>query len=203
MYHSFIYIFHYTHTMSMKKSFRYLIALVTLVVSSFSAQAQYEKGDFLINPGISLLGYGYGYGYYGGYTGFPALSVSVEYNVTDNIAVGGYGGFSTRNYKGVGRWTNLGIGARGVFHATEVLNDALSTSMDSEKWDIYGGLSLGYRSVSWSYDNGYTDPYNYGSGLDYGLFLGTRYMFNPNLGVYGELGRGAFGAITLGVTFKL
>jgi hypothetical protein len=193
----------------MKKSFSYLFAFVLLFIGGFSAQAQYEKGDLLVNPGISFLGYGYGYGYYGGgYSGLPALSASVEYNITDNIAVGGYGGFVSRSYKYSGykdRWTNIGFGARGIFHATEVLNDALSTGIDSEKWDIYGGLSLGYELYTWSYDDNSIYKGNaYSSGaFVLGGILGTRYMFSPNLGVYGELGRGAFGALTLGVTFKL
>jgi len=187
----------------MKKRMFYTLAAVVMICLSNPAQAQYEKGDLLINPGISLLGYGYGYAYVGGYTGMPALTASVEYNVTNTIGVGGYVGYQSRSYKGVGRWTNLGIGARGIFHASEVLNDALNLSINAEKLDIYGGLSLGYKSINWSYENGYTSPYNYGGGVDFGLILGTRYMFSNNLGVYGELGRGAFGALTLGVTFKL
>ncbi len=192
----------------MKRSFRYLFAFVMFTVCSFSAQAQYEKGDLLINPGISLLGYGYGYGFGGSYSGLPALSASIEYNVTDNIGVGGYGGFVSRSYKYAGfkdRWSNIGFGARGIFHASEVLNDALGANINSEKLDIYGGLSLGYELYTWSYDD---NSIYRGSGASSGAFvlggiLGTRYMFSPNLGVYGELGRGAFGAITLGVTFKL
>lgn len=186
----------------MKKKFVYLSTFLVVLICSFSAQAQYSKGDLLINPGISFGGY---YSdYVGSYTGIPGLSANVEYNVTDNIAVGGYLGFVSRTYKGPGYkygWTNIGFGARGVFHATEVLNDAFNGSMNSEKLDIYGGLSLGYETYTY---NGDYSTYNYSTGgLVLGGILGCRYMFNPAIGVFGEVGRGAFGALTLGVTFKL
>ena len=198
----------------MKKLLLSFIAVATFFSVSQTAQAQYEKGDLLINPGISLLGYGYGFGSYGsGYTGLPGLTASIEYNLTDNIAVGGYAGYLARSYRyDIGgnrytdRWTNLGFGARGIFHASEVLNDALGTNIDSEKWDIYGGLSLGYETWSWNYDNSFggSGRANYGNGrVFFGGVLGTRYMFSERFGVYGELGRGALGALTLGVTLKL
>ncbi|MDJ1479438.1 hypothetical protein QNI16_03010 [Cytophagaceae bacterium YF14B1] len=187
----------------MKKTFVYLSTFLVVLICSFSAQAQYAKGDLLINPGISFGGY-YS-GYVGSYTGIPGLSANIEYNVTDNIAVGGYLGFATRNYaKSYGyKWTSFGFGGRGVFHATEVLNDAFNGSMNSEKLDIYGGLSLGYETFSYSGDNSsYWSGYSTG-GVVLGGILGCRYMFNPAIGVFGEVGRGAFGALTLGVSFKL
>ncbi|MDJ1471998.1 outer membrane beta-barrel protein [Xanthocytophaga flava] len=192
----------------MKKTIVYLSTFLVVLICSFSAQAQYSKGDLLINPGISFGGIGYDYGYYGSYSGLPGLSANIEYNVTDNIAVGGYLGFISRSYKYQGsgissktRWTNVGFGARGIFHATEVLNDAFSGSMNSEKLDIYGGLSLGYETYSWSGDN--STYYANGGNVVFGGILGCRYMFNPAIGVYGEVGRGALGILTLGVSFKL
>lgn len=168
-----------------------------------SANAQFAKGDILINPGISFLGYGYGFGYAGGYSGLPALSASVEYSITDQIGVGGYVGYQSRKYSFSDiRWTSIGFGARGVYHASELLNDALNSDINAEKLDIYAGLSLGYQTYSWSSDIGNLSGLSSGAVV-FGGILGVRYMFKPGIGVYGELGRGAFGAITLGATFKL
>lgn len=195
----------------MKKSFLSAFALVCALFLSNTANAQFDKGTILINPGISFLGYSYGYSYYGGgYSGLPALSVSVEYSVTDNIGVGGYLGYQSRSYKYGGtyndRLTSIGFGVRGVYHASSFLNDALSANINAEKLDIYAGLSLGYQTSSWKYDDSFNGigRTTYSSGIPvFGGILGVRYMFKPSIGVYGELGRGAFGAITAGVTFKL
>ncbi|MCU0352860.1 MAG: hypothetical protein MUD08_03835 [Cytophagales bacterium] len=198
----------------MKKLFLSFLTVAVVTLTSQSVQAQYEKGDLLINPGVSLLGYGYGFGFYGSYTGLPGLTANVEYNVTDNIAVGPYAGFLSRSYRyDIGgtrytdRWTNIAFGVRGVFHASEVINDALGANINSEKLDIYGGLSLGYETWRWSYDDSFSGGLgrnDYGTGrIVLGGVLGGRYMFSQNFGAYAELGRGALGALTLGVTLKL
>ena len=195
----------------MKKQFLYAFVFAFTLLSGSAAQAQFAKGDILINPGVSFLGYGYGFGYAGGYSGLPALSASVEYSITDQIGVGGYVGYQSRTYKYSNnykdRWSSIGFGARGVYHASSVLNDALNFSINEEKLDIYAGLSLGYQTYSFKYDDSYSSGFprtTYSSGaVVFGGILGVRYMFSPNIGVYGELGRGAFGAITLGATFKL
>ena len=199
--------FHLTFTLIqvMKKLFTGAIALLALIFVSNPALAQYEKGDLLINPGISLLGYGYGYG---SYSGLPGLTASVEYSLTDMFAVGGYAGYMSRSYNFLGyksRWTNLGFGARGILHASSFLNALLNTNINAEKLDIYGGLILGFETYSWKDDDtfGLGQSRANSSAVVFGGVLGTRYMFSPRFGVYGELGRGAFGALTLGVTLKL
>ncbi len=194
----------------MKKQFLCAFVFAFTLLSGSAAQAQFAKGDILINPGISFLGYSYGYSFYGGgYSGLPALSGSVEYSITDQIGVGGYVGYQSRTYKYSSykdRWSSIGFGARGVYHASPFLNDALNSSINEEKLDIYAGLSLGYQTTSWKYDDSFNGigrtAYNSGTVV-FGGILGVRYMFSPNIGVYGELGRGAFGAVTLGATFKL
>ncbi len=192
----------------MKKQFLCAFVFAFTLLSGSAARAQFAKGDILINPGVSFLGYGYNFGYSGGYSGLPALSASVEYSITDQIGVGGYVGYQSRSYKYSSsskiRWTSIGFGARGVYHASSFLNDALNASINEEKLDIYAGLSLGYQTYSWNYgDTGLSGLNNGTGGVVLGGILGVRYMFSPNIGVYGELGRGAFGAITLGATFKL
>ncbi len=194
----------------MKKLFL-LVCILSVFGLAIPAVAQYEKGDLLINPGVSLFGYNYGLGgYYNSYSASPALSLSVDYNLTDNISLGGYLGYQSISYKHgtyKDRRSNTGFGARGIFHATEVLNDAFSSNIDSEKWDFYGGVSLGYEIYTYRYDDNYAGVrYDYSGstgGFVAGIVLGTRYMFTPKIGAFAELGRGAFGALTIGATFKL
>jgi hypothetical protein len=199
----------------MKKIFAFLFTLAVACLSSFSAQAQYAKGDITANVGISLglIGYG-GYGYYtGGYTGFLPLSASVEYSINDQFALGGYLGYYGRSYKyDVGnssyrdRWSITSFGVRGSYHATPLLNDLLGASMSEEKWDIYASVLLGYEVWSWSYGYeglGGLNRSSAGSGrLDFGTIVGARYFFNPKFGAFAELGQGSYGLLTLGVTGK-
>lgn len=198
----------------MKKTFAFLFTLAVACLSSFSARAQYAKGDITLNAGISLgvIGYG-GYGYYnGGTTGFLPLSASVEYSVNDKFAIGGYLGYYGRSYKydyGSGsyrdRWSITTFGVRGSYHATPLLNDLLDANMDEEKWDIYASLLLGYEVYSWKYGyegTGFNRNAASSGGVDFGTVIGARYFFNPKFGAFAELGRGSYGLITLGVTAK-
>ncbi len=200
----------------MKKTFAFLFTLAVACLSSFSAQAQYAKGDITANAGISLgvIGYGaYSYNYYGGgYRGSIPLSASVEYSINDQFAIGGYLGYYGRSYKYThlnssyrDRWSITSFGVRGSYHATPLLNDLLGSSMDEEKWDIYASVLLGYEVWSWSY--GYEglgiNRTSTGSGrLDFGTIAGARYFFSPKFGAFAELGQGSFGLLTLGVTGK-
>jgi hypothetical protein len=200
----------------MKKTFAFLFTLAVACLSSFSAQAQYAKGDITANAGISLgvIGYGaYSYNYYGGgYRGSIPLSASVEYSINDQFALGGYLGYYGRSYKYTwngdnyrDRWSITSFGVRGSYHATPLLNDLLGASMDEEKWDIYASVLLGYEVWSWSYGyegSGFNRS-NTGSGnLDFGTIVGARYFFSPKFGAFAELGRGSYGLLTLGVTGK-
>ncbi len=201
----------------MKKTFAFLFTLAVACLSSFSAQAQYAKGDITANAGISLgvIGYGaYSYNYYGGgYRGSIPLSASVEYSINDQFALGGYLGYYGRSYKyDIGssayrdRWSITSFGVRGSYHATPLLNDLLDANMSEEKWDIYASVLLGYEVWSWSYGYegfGGFDRSGVGSGrLDFGTIVGARYFFNPKFGAFAELGQGSYGLLTLGVTGK-
>jgi len=194
----------------MKKVITSVCMLVVACLFSFSAQAQYAKGDITANLGISLGVLGYGsYGAFGSnYSGFLPLSVAVEYSATDAFALGGYAGYYSRSYKLVGyrnRWSTYSFGVRGSYHATPLLNDLLDTSIDEDKWDIYGTVLLGYDVYSYSWGDNQlnidNDLYSTGS-FAFGTVLGTRYFFNPKFAAFAELGRGTFGVLTLGVSAK-
>ncbi|MDO1445220.1 hypothetical protein Q0590_03105 [Rhodocytophaga aerolata] len=194
----------------MKNKLSVLFALCLMIFFAQSAKAQYEKGDILINPGISIGGYGYyNYGLYSNSGGFLPLTINAEYSINDMFSVGGYAGYYSRTYKYSNdykdRWTALSIGARGTLHASGLLNDQLDLNINEEKLDIYASLLLGFETYSWKVDEkwGGSNYYNNGSRVFPGLTFGARYFFTPKFGGYLELGRNAFGYLNLGVSFKL
>jgi hypothetical protein len=197
-----------------------LVLIAALFITYFAAQpakAQlYDTGDIMVNAGLSLgvIGYG-GYGYGSNFTGFFPLTANVEYSINDQFAVGGYAAFYSRGYRidyGGNRYKNgfraFAFGGRGTFHATSLLNDALDANIEEDKLDLYAAVSAGLQISSWYYDNDYYRQLGISAPNDnrvrpvLGPILGVRYMFNPGLGVYAELGRGALGWATFGVSFK-
>lgn len=194
------------------KKFVQIALLCGAMLTAFSANAQYSKGDLNLNAGFAfgLLGYSY----QGNHSGFLPLTANLEYSLDDRFAVGPYLGYFSRTYKYNNGWGNdhysdrlsvLSFGVRGTLHATSIVNDLLDTSINEEKFDLYGSLLLGYEVYSWNYDDawGEFEPTNQKAGRAiFGPVLGVRYHFNPKIGAYFEGGRGTFGVGTLGVTFK-
>ncbi|RYZ36281.1 MAG: hypothetical protein EOP49_32750 [Sphingobacteriales bacterium] len=175
----------------MKKLFSSLLVMSLLLVGTQSF-AQYQKGDKLLNAGIGLSSY------YGG--GLP-IGASFEVGITDEISVGAQLDFYTWSYNwGSGykyRYTFLPIAVRGSYHVNELLN------LNNEKLDLYGGVALGYYISSFKDNSGYSGFYDnaYGNQVLFGIHLGGRYYFKPNVGAFAEVGYGV-SALKLGVTFK-
>ena len=198
----------------MKKYTVILGVCLSLLLFSNTARAQaaeggsgFQKGDLLLSPGISFGALGYG-GYAGSGSGFLPLSASLEYSLKDKFAIGPYVGFYSRSYdfgSGLGnyKFTSLSFGAKGTVHATGLLNDAFNSDIDAEKIDLYTSAYLGGRTLSYTYDNAaFGSHYNNGFGLRLGVTIGGRYFFTPNVGAFLELGYGAIGYSTLGVSLK-
>lgn len=179
------------------KKFNFTILLVIAFLASVPSFAQYAQGDKQLNVGIGLSSY------YGG--GLP-IGASFEYGVTDVISVGaqidyyswsydyGYLNFNDRY-----RYTFIPIAVRGSYHVNELLN------LGNEKLDLYAGVALGYYISRFSYDGPNAGVYNYnnsyGNRVLFGIHLGGRYYFKPNLGAFAELGYGV-SALKIGATFK-
>ncbi|OON66727.1 hypothetical protein [Hymenobacter sp. CRA2] len=157
--------------------------------ASTARGTEFGKGSTAANLGVGF-GLGYGYGILGGNVrSTPALSLSVERGITDNvgpgvISIGGLVGYKSYGWKSgsyKSSWKNFIVSARGAYHYN-ILNNP--------KVDTYAGLSLGVRvesySDNWS-DSQYSNSYG-GAALTSGIFLGGRYMFSDNLGAFGELG---------------
>lgn len=158
-----------------------------LTIASFNiANAQYEKGDKLLNIGI---GNSYGYG------GGVPLGVSLEVGITDDISVGGIVDYIS-NKDGFGKFTSSFIGGRGSYHLNKILN------FNEEKIDLYAGLGLGFYSFKYKNDG---VPGGFGSntsGLDFNGFAGARYYFKPSLGGFLEVGQVGLSRVKLGLALK-
>lgn len=178
------------------KKFNFPLLLVIGLLAGTQSFAQYAKGDKLLNAGIGLSSY------YGG--GLP-IGASFEVGVTDEISVGAqidyYSWSYNYGYLGLNdryRYTFIPVAVRGSYHVNKLLN------LNNDKVDLYGGLALGYYISSFSYNGaspGYVYDNSYGNRVLFGLHLGGRYYFKPNLGAFAELGYGV-SALKLGVTFK-
>ena len=176
----------------MKKNLIPFLLVGCLVLLSGSAFAQYEKGDKLLNVGIGVNSY---------YNGGIPFGASFEVGVTDEISVGGSVDYLSHNYGNVfgndWRFTAIYIGARGSYHFNELLN------LSNENIDIYGGLTLGYRSFSWS-DSGFGTGLSssYGNGVFLGIYAAGRYYFSEKVGAFLEVGAVGSTNAKLGVAFK-
>ncbi len=171
----------------MKKLFTVFV-LAAAVFAGSNAQAQFEKGDKLLNAGINLGGT-YGGGGFG-------LGASFEAGVHDFISVGAQADWVSWNYGWIGssvKYNFINIGARGSYHFGKHF-------LTIDNLDLYAGAALGYRIAKYSYDGlGYSSAY--GNGIFGGGFAGARYYFKENLGVFAELGYNA-SPVKAGITFK-
>ncbi|GHN03113.1 hypothetical protein WSM22_46020 [Cytophagales bacterium WSM2-2] len=161
-----------------------------LSLLSLGAQAQYRKNDKLLNLGFGLNSY---------YNGGIPLSASFEVMLTDELSAGGGLDFVSYHYGYLGYnygFTAFYLGGRVSYHFNKVFN------INDRSWDIYGGASLGIRTVSWT-DNFNNHPTGqYGSGLFLGIYAGARYYFSPKVGGFLELGALGSTNARLGVAFK-
>lgn len=177
------------------KTIKIIIALLFLSSSLTQAQsaASFEEGTNTLNLGIGLLG-GYTYAGYSGVSSTPAFSAYYERSVA-TLGPGKLGlgaGLEYRNlsynysfgsYKA--SWSYTIVSARGAYHPDFI---------NSEKGDAYAGLALGYGIVT--YKDSYFDSFNTGNKSSYpsyfysSFFLGGRYYFTNNIGLFGEIGSG-------------
>lgn len=193
----------------MKKKMYLLVAVMLLALSVKAQETEgivYQKGDNILNAGLGL-GF-YDYGYFGSRTSsFPALTANYEIGFHKYFGVGPYVGYKSWNYDFAGGggygFSILSVGARGSFHYSSLLNEALDMDINDKKLDLYVVLILGLEFQTYSGDYGpyFDDDTNIEPR--FGPSLGARYYFNSNIGVFAEGGRGAFSWLTIGVSFKM
>ena len=185
----------------MKKMFQLMLAMVVMVTITFSAKAQeYTPGSFTISAGYGFPsitktifnivdGDKISSSYYGPFYG------KAEYKINETVGFGVNFAYASGNihlfsagqeidtlfYDGAVKYTAYSILARFNFHFG-----------NSEVFDPYAGIGLGYRHNNYSYSGG--DPDNQpldvsgllNTGLDF--TIGARFYLTENIGLYGEVG---------------
>ncbi len=182
----------------MKKTI-YVLALATIslcAAQSISAQ-EFNKGTNVINAGIGIGGNFY-YGGLGTSSQSIGLNVSYERGIWETgdfgiVSLGGYLGYkgytSDRRFGGDRyKYNYTIIGVRGAFHYT---------GLNVENLDVYGGVMLSYNIAS--IDDDFSD------GLDSRpsatVFVGGRWYFTENFGVFAEAGYGV-SILSVGAAFR-
>lgn len=165
---------------------------------------------FNINTSIGVIGYPA----FGNAKAFWPLHFSGEYGLTPHIGVGPYLGFYrvTYSHSFLGasynsRLSSYSFGGRAIFHATDVINQYMGADIDVKEWDIYGGLSIGLVSRTWSVDDGFANARSEYNGANIyptaGLIIGAKYLITPVFGINAEIGKGTYGLISFGISGKI
>ncbi len=179
--------------------------LALMILGLFSLHfANAQENEFVVGDKVVNLGIGLGSTLYSGSfykSSVPPVSISFEKGIMDGvlekgvIGVGGYLGYSSYKYEYLGwgwKYSNIILGARGVFHYPLV-----------DKLDTYAGLLGGYRIVS-TKEFGTTigvDPSS-GGGLVLSGYIGGRYYFSDKFAAMAELGYG-IAYLNLGIAIML
>lgn len=185
-----------------------LVIICTLLFALFTGLSQqvdaqdlsFQQPDKVAGLSIGLGGTLYS-GYDSGFSRTPAISLTFEQCVKDNLfdensslGIGGVVGFASAKYNAPGdawSWksTNFILGGRGALHY-EFL----------ENLDTYTGLMLGYNIVSTKYTGDVSQGAS-GGGFAWAWYLGGRYYFSESLAAFAELGYG-IAVLNLGVALK-
>lgn len=154
------------------------------------------KTGFFQVQGVNLLNVGIGIGTY--YVGLP-FGASFEHGFSKDISGGVFIDYSSHNYGSYyGGNSKLNIfygGVRASYHFGELFK------IENNKFDPYGGASLGYHHISWSYDGSDSVNTPYDNSIFFGVHAGARYLFSDHVGGFAEVGYGV-AAVKLGATFK-
>ncbi|MBB6239773.1 MULTISPECIES: outer membrane beta-barrel protein [unclassified Pedobacter] len=173
-----------------------LFILVALTGMAQSKSGSFSKGDNLFNIGVGIGSPFFGSGYTSSLPVNP--SISYERGVSDAISVGGQLSYASSKYEGFNnsysfKQNAIYIGARGSYHFNELLNV-------DPKFDLYGGASLGYVTVSVSDNQGSYE--GTASGMGFGLYAGGKYYLKSSTALYAELGYQSLSFLNVGIAFK-
>jgi outer membrane immunogenic protein len=164
------------------KKLSIIIFLSVITVFTVNSQSPLGKGDYQLNAGIGLSGWG-----------IP-IYVGLDFGVYKDISVGIEGSFRSYNQSFIGTKYNssiFGISGNGNYHFNSILDIP-------GKWDVYAGLNIGY--FIWTSPSNY--PGNGSSGLGLGAQIGGRYFFSKNFGLNLEIGgANTFSGGKFGITY--
>ena len=165
------------------------ITFILLFVTTTSLFAQqngaFSKQDKLLNIGIGVNSF---------YDGGIPIGASFEKGISNSISVGVNADYLSNDYLSF-KFTAIYFGVRASYHVNELLK------IKSEKIDLYGGPTLGYRSFSWK-DTDQDLGDSYGSGVFLGAYIGGKYYFNKKIALFAELGSIGSTNARIGVAFK-
>lgn len=161
------------------------LSIICLTLFSIAAKAQIQKGTNLADVGFGLSSYG-----------IP-IYLGYEHLITDEIGIGvalNYTSYQENSYLNNYKWSFIYGGIKGNYHFNKLLE------LDS-KFDVYGGLTLGYWKATLKNDNN-----TYNSSLGNSAFfsgqIGGRYFFSNQFSAILEAGGGNVSGLTAGVSLK-
>ena len=174
--------------------------------AALGANAQHDKGDLLLNLGLSS-----GYGYPNGLpetenSGNPTVNFHAEYSLNKFIGIGIYGAFtysfykydnSPQSYKD--NWSGWDMGARVTLHIASFFTK-------NEKADLYVAGFSGYTRMALVLDQNdiYRDSLDYRvKAFSAGPIIGFRYAISQRFAFYLEAGTSRKFFVGGGVTFKI
>jgi len=145
------------------------------------------------------------------YTTFttPSLNAFYEYGFTNKVGIGHIGGGAIMSMAGAdydyndGKYRHFLIGPRASYHFD------MADLTGDRAWDVvdvYAGVMSGLRFEQYKWDytningNKVTEKKN-DTSLITDVFVGIRYAFAKNVGVYAEAGYGV-SYLTLGISFR-
>jgi len=176
----------------MKKLFL-IVVIALLSVTVANAQHVFGKGSLFFNIGLGApVNYGF----------IPTINFSGDVGVipTGDVGIVGFGGLAEIQFADYDYYWNGAngtdmkpifiIGPRATWHLLV---------FESDEFDVYAGVGFGIEFRGQPHDNYYSNTVTgYGEG-----FVGGRWMFKENLGLFAEVGGGSRSFFKGGLTFSV
>ena len=167
----------------MKNLIYSLIAACFFMLNTADAQTPMVKGNNLVMAGLGIGGYGRSVSS----TVSPTFMATFQRGIVNdlgpgNLSVGGTIAVKTGTYDGFStdvRWNYFAFAGRASYHPHFV---------KSEKFDLFGGLGLGYYSANAKVEGFGDVGIASASAIAITFHLGARYAINEKFGVWAELG---------------
>jgi len=181
-----------------------LANLLLLIVINGSAQT-FDRGTKVLSAGVGI-GSSLGSSVYTNQS--PGISLQYEQGIWEaggpgTVSLGAYLGFknfgqdyASFNYNASAKWNYTIVGVRSAYHYAGLENDRI---------DVYGGLMFSYNILNYSIEHTGGQPTMTNAGSNtagFTLYVGGRYYFVENLGVFTELGYG-ISYLNLGLALRL
>ena len=189
------------------KKLSFIFAFLACSLSATVAQSTFKPGDLEFATGIGLLSVN---AKEGATNIVPPVSARLQVRLSPNFSVGAFAAYTSAevndrllpdgSLQSISNET-LQLGLRSAAHVTSV-----------EKWDFYGGVSLGYNmpTVEETIDSQPKKVEEEGPSFRrpaennflYSAFIGSTFYPTKHLGVFGEVGYGV-SIVTVGISAKL